>query len=345
MNRRPSLREAPDRIVAVGVSLAGILALLLFAGVASLGGCRARTASAASRTVTFTYRFTVTNVPPGADTVTAWAPLPSRHRYQEVEALRIDTDHPYRIVTDPVYSNRILRVDLSDAPGGGREVAIVFRATRRAYNVLNGDEAPEQAAHRQPAAFLQAASMIPIGGMIAREAEAIAGEAQDPLDKARRLYDHIVASMQYDKSGEGWGRGDAVYACSIRKGNCTDFHSLYMGEARALKLPARFIVGFPLPPEGDAGEIGGYHCWAQFHVDGRGWVPVDASEASKQPEKKEQFFGGLDEHRVGFTVGRDVTLPGAATEPLNFFIYPHVEIDGKKHAGVATAFHFEATGG
>ena len=52
--------------------------------------------------------------------------------------------------------------------------------------------------------------------------------------------------------------------------------------------------------------IPGYHCWAEFQVAEYGWVPVDASEAHKRPEKREALFGGLDENRVQFTYGRDI---------------------------------------
>ena len=76
------------------------------------------------------------------------------------------------------------------------------------------------------------------------------------------LYDNIVTTLLYDKSGKGWGRGDATYACDIRTGNCTDFHSLFIGEARSLGIPARFIMGLPLPEGRSQGVIPGYHCWA-----------------------------------------------------------------------------------
>jgi len=44
------------------------------------------------------------------------------------------------------------------------------------------------------------------------------------LAQARALYDHTIDRMSYIKYGEGWGKGDAVYACDSRTGNCTDFH-------------------------------------------------------------------------------------------------------------------------
>ncbi len=60
-----------------------------------------------------------------------------------------------------------------------------------------------------------------------------------------------------------------------------------LAEARAVGVPARFLIGVPLPARESAGAIGGYHCWSEFWLDGRGWVPVDASEAHKQPELHE----------------------------------------------------------
>jgi transglutaminase superfamily protein len=46
-----------------------------------------------------------------------------------------------------------------------------------------------------------------------------------PYQQARVIYEYVTSVMKYDKTGKGWGRGDAVYACDIRRGNCTDFHS------------------------------------------------------------------------------------------------------------------------
>ncbi len=70
-----------------------------------------------------------------------------------------------------------------------------------------------------------------------------------PLDKARAIYDYVFTTMRYDKTGTGWGHGDVLYACDAKKGNCTDFHSLFIAMARSQGIPGRFEIGFPLPPE------------------------------------------------------------------------------------------------
>jgi transglutaminase-like putative cysteine protease len=87
--------------------------------------------------------------------------------------------------------------------------------------------------------------------------------------------------------------------------------------------------------------VSGYHCWAEAYIKGIGWVPVDASEAAKDPAKREYFFGAHDENRVEFTLGRDLILnPKQAGEPLNYFIYPYAEIDGKAFASIDKSFAY-----
>jgi hypothetical protein len=40
---------------------------------------------------------------------------------------------------------------------------------------------------------------------------------------------------------------------------------------------------------------------------------------------------------VQFTMGRDITLsPPQQGQPLNYFVFPYVEVDGKEFSNVAT---------
>ena len=150
------------------------------------------------------------------------------------------------------------------------------------------------------------------------------------MTKARALYDYTVSVMRYDKTLPGWGNGDTERACDLFAGNCTDFHSLFISLARSAGIPARFVMGYALPAAGGTGEISGYHCWAEFFDARAGWVPVDASEASKHPEKRNYFFGRLDRDRVALSQGRDLRLtPAQAGGPVNYLLKPVLEADGK----------------
>jgi transglutaminase-like putative cysteine protease len=120
--------------------------------------------------------------------------------------------------------------------------------------------------------------------------------------------------------------------------------------ARSAGVPARFAIGLPLSPARSSGEteIKGYHCWAELYVDGRGWVPIDASEAVKDPARREYFFGHHDENRLELSRGRNLILSPAQQGPtLNFFVDPYAEVDGRSHEAVDRRVTFrdrDATG-
>ena len=75
------------------------------------------------------------------------------------------------------------------------------------------------------------------------------------------------------------------------------------------------------------GKIAGYPGWAEFYAKGIGWVPVDASEAAKNPARRECCFGAHDV----------ILAPRQQGAPLNYFVYPYVEPDGGKYTAVDTS--------
>jgi transglutaminase-like putative cysteine protease len=291
-----------------------------------------------SRTFHFKYSATIPSVEHEKQ-VELWLPLLLESRDQEIEGLHIHAPVKYVIETEAKHGNRMLKVSGTGADLSGKTVQFHFQATRHAiageYEHNDGNDV-----------YLAGNALVPIDGIIAERAAKSAGGVEDPWKVARALYDDVVVNLAYDKSGDGWGKGDALYACTVEKGNCTDYHSLFIGMCRSMGIPARFTIGFPLPAEEPEATIGGYHCWAEFWIDGKGWIPVDASEASKHPDQKDMLFAGLDPNRIEFTRGRDLALPGHPNlEPMNYFIYPFLLVDGKPTDGVERNFHFQETEG
>lgn len=320
-----------------------MITILSFAAlsISALAASLEEGASFSERRVEFEYRFSVTELPSAAKRVEVWIPLPPDTRLQKLESFRVEGNLPYSTVSESRFGNRFLRIDLSGHKAiatGEVPLGAVFRIHRLPFLAEKIAAMPEKAETLKR--MLAPDALVPTDGKIAEEAKKVVAAVEGSLPRARSLFDHIVATVKYDKSGQGWGRGDAVFACDIRKGNCTDFHSLFIGQARSLGIPSRFLMGFSLPENAKEGAIAGYHCWGEFFVEGKGWLPVDASEAAKFPEKKNDYFAKLDAHRVEFTMGRDFQIPGAAAGPVNFLIYPHVEVDGKVHAGLKRNFSF-----
>lgn len=297
------------------------------------------------RTFSITYRAEITEIPDTAQRVALWLPMPRSHRDQIVREIDIQSSHRYQIVTDEVYKNRYVYIEidgeepitaLTEKPW----LSFSATVTRKTIDALDTPYTMHNPGG-ELSRFLNPAVLIPLDGPIITEAKKSVGEETDPLKQARLLYNHILSTVSYDKSGDGWGRGDALYACDTRTGNCTDFHSLFIGEARSLEIPARFIMGFPVPTNASNGTITGYHCWAEFYTHDKGWVPIDASEAQQDSTRKKELFGGLDPNRIEFAIGRDIHLPKSELPPKNYTIYPHFEINGKKSDNVTWSLSYE----
>lgn len=319
-----------------------VSALLVTGLVVSCGTGSAKTSEiSGQREFRFAYRLQLEGLPNDAENLQILIPVPIDDQYQAVSELTVDAPFSYREYHDPEYGNKILDLSVTGPLPDRVEIGIDFNVVRREVNGTASSTGSDRPVRPAAARYLQPDLLVPIDGPIAEEARLIVSDDMTAYQKVTALYDHLFETMKYDKSGTGWGNGDALYACDSRRGNCTDIHSLFIGMARASGVPARFIIGFPLPADKDSGEIAGYHCWAEFYLDDRGWLPVDISEAIKNPEKKEYYFGRLDPNRVSFTTGRDIqieTLNGQTR--LNYFVYPYVLIDGKVFENVQYSFSF-----
>jgi len=315
--------------------------------VLALGAVRATPSDTPrSRELDLTYSARVSDVPPGAHRVDVWLPYPVSDDHQEVTVTAVATPYPHEVLREPKYGNSILHVTATDPKPGEIAVDLKVHVRRQEYfhNDFAAARTPEKAEKGTPAAaaqWLQPDRLVPLDDYVRKLAAEVTQGKQSDLDKARAIYDYVVNTMSYDKSGTGWGNGDIKWACDAKRGNCTDFHALFIGLSRAVGIPAKFAIGLPLPPERGQGEIPGYHCWAEFYLAGYGWVPVDASEARKHPEKRAYFFGAHDENRVQLSLGRDLVLnPPQKGAPLNYFVYPYVEVDGQPYQKVSKTFSY-----
>jgi transglutaminase-like putative cysteine protease len=314
-----------------------------------LSSLSASAAAQKERHFTFHYSFSVKNVTPG-DRVRVWIPLAHSDGSQDVKVVSQTGDLPLREVRQSEYGNQVLYAETAKSDKGEYKFSVDYDVVRREHVVLvSGKPAADLKAASAPkvelARFVEADRLVPVTGLPAQLATEQTKGATTQLEKAKDIYEYVFRTMKYDKTGTGWGHGDTLWACDSKHGNCTDFHSVFISMARSQKIPARFQIGFPLPADKTSAEIPGYHCWAEFYIDSIGWVPVDISEAWKHQEKHDYFFGAHDVNRVQFTQGRDLKLsPAQDGAPLNYFVYPYVELGGKEYPNVSIAFSFEEPG-
>jgi len=293
-----------------------------------------------TRTFHIRYEAYLRNVPTDQQ-LRLWIPLPSDDPAQQINNLVVKglpDELPFIFTREKTYGNKLLYIE-GRPRSSNFTVTVEYDVSRFEYRtdrqVFSADGELEDG---QFARYLKASRLVVVNDRIRKLAAALSQGKTTRLDQARAFYEHIVKEMSYGKPAElPWGRGDTMFACDAKIGNCTDFHSYFISLCRAAGIPARFQIGLfgkygakqPLEY-----KTGGYHCWAEFHVAGKGWVPVDISEADKQFSKgtaaSDIYFGYHTDNRVTLSIGRDLVLtPAQQGAPLNYLIHPYAEVGGK----------------
>lgn len=321
----------------------GACAAILFCGFPGFSTENPPAAIPNQNEFSFIYEASIRDLPPGAREFQVWAPLAKNDDHQTILQRKIEAPGPYKILTDPEYGNEILYLSLENVSKEALSFKISYEvATRGRERELHSAASREASWHPDGMELHLASNQLMIvNEEIRRIAEEITAGKVNDLEKAQAIYEYVIGHMRYDKSGTGWGRGDTLFACETGRGNCTDFHSLFISLARASGIPARFKIGAQIPWDPSEGTVG-YHCWAEFFLKGEGWIPVDASEAWKQSQFKEYYFGSVDPGKFTISMGRDLALkPRQKGGPVNIFIYPYVEVDGKPFGSVETKFSYK----
>ena len=302
-------------------------------------------------------------VPEGAKRVRVWMALPQEEEAQQVSDMRIESPYPWRIGRDSEGS-RILYLETLSPAERDFTVVTTFVATRQEvrHSVDPSKARPISEVDRARfAEYLQANKHVVIDDEIRRLADQIVGGETNPVLAARKIYDWVLANVDYwvkdPEHKKASPVGSTTYCLTFRTGNCTDFESLWTSLARAKGIPTQIVYGSFLKPElRDRDEDQSYHCWAMFYAPGLGWVPHDVAVADlykadipitpvnaklvrlttsdgtfgADPAKVNYFFGNLDERRVVWSHNRDLILsPKQDGEPVNALPKAYIEVDDK----------------
>jgi transglutaminase-like putative cysteine protease len=302
-------------------------------------------ADQAARPFTFTYEVEIPPQLAGIGPIDVFVPLAASDAHQDIlrrETTASISGHEKR---EKRYGNHFWHGHLERSNGKPITIVMHYQVRRRVFEqhrLASSVRTHSPQEREELALFLGPNRRVPISGPLLDQVRANFPKNNPTLlGRARTIYDYVIDTMEYKKVGAGWGNGDTFWACSARYGNCTDFHALFISLARAEGIPARFEIGFSIPEDKPVGKIEGDHCWTEILLPGVGWFPIDASEADRRPERRDLYFGTHPADRIQFTIGRDLELgEGHTTGPLNYFIYPHVEVAGETLEDVKTSFHY-----
>lgn len=207
--------------------------------------------------------------------------------------LMADIDSPYQELVGEEFSVEPLK--LNEAHNGNRIGTFAFGDiapgqetifTQRYIVKVEGSDwlqSEGQVVLGDPEPYLAAAPKIESN---APEIKAVASQiideahAEDSLTLARRAFDFTHRTLEYDSTAPSANKG-ALAGLKAKAGVCEEFASLFVATCRASGVPARIVNGYAsdvseLAGEDDAANLTGRrHQWAEFYLEGKGWIPAD----------------------------------------------------------------------
>jgi len=296
-----------------------------------------------TRKFLFTYEAAYGLVPKEGKEFEFWLPLPPENGSQKIGDMVVHSPSGGVMGPEPEYGNRIFHG--SSGPRGGVAISMRLRFTAERTEIAFDDLTKPPEGKPDPpkdlARYLEGDKSNPIDGEIKALAARVTKDAKTGAAKARAVFDYVTKEMQRNEGERGLGSGDVKRAISLKRGNSLDLGMVFVMLCRAAGVPARLVVGLQIPAALSEGTIGGYHCWAEFYLEGFGWVPADPADGAAAGARAGSYFGHLDANRLQFSYGRDVTLePPQKGDPQPILLYPYAEMDGKPLGHASYKFTF-----
>ncbi len=140
--------------------------------------------------------------------------------------------------------------------------------------------------------------------------EIVQGE-KNPYNQAKRIYNYILKNIEIVPSTLSNTRTEFKNVLTNKKADPYDAAFLFTTCARACGIPAQPAAGIVI----DVSQNTYLHWWAEFYLEGFGWLPVDIGMAKAVPfdigisQKENWYFGNIDAFRAAFGLGRNSQSP------------------------------------
>ena len=117
-------------------------------------------------------------------------------------------------------------------------------------------------------------------------------------ETVKAIYLHVVENYPWTSALEySTIKNIPEYAIENQKGDCGQVALLLINMLRYKGIPARWQSGWMMHP----GEIN-LHDWAEYYIEGVGWIPIDVSFGRADVEKstlpRKFFMSGIDSYRL-----------------------------------------------
>lgn len=281
------------------------------------------------------------DVPGDSKDVRLWVPYPVSNNAQDISNVRIEGNFSKSGIYGEKETGNLALYAEWTKPSKERTLSFTFDA-KAMEQVRRDFPAEESDIPVEIKEYLKSTAFIPTDGKIGEVALSVTKDKKKISDKARAVYQWVVENTTRDPNVKGCGIGDVEKMMVQKSGKCADISSVFVAIARAAGVPAREVFGLRLGKNDEENMTGGHHCWSEFYVPGYGWVPADSADVRKIMLTKnldlkgaqnyiDYYFGAVDEYRVALARGgRGYYLnPRQNDGPLNYFMYPYAEVNGK----------------
>lgn len=139
--------------------------------------------------------------------------------------------------------------------------------------------------------FLRQSTLTQPGPVMRAIADEMREGATKRLDLLHRLSARVRQQVKYTK-GVTDTRTTAEQACALGQGVCQDHAHVFIGVARLLDIPARYVSGYLMmntQVDQDAS-----HGWAEAFVEGLGWVGFDVANGISPDARYVRVATGRD---------------------------------------------------
>ncbi|MGP1445844.1 MAG: transglutaminase domain-containing protein [Treponema sp.] len=178
------------------------------------------------------------------------------------------------------------------------------------------------------AAYTEADEFLPANDpAIKKVCKHIIGSEANPYNKAKRIYHFLTSEITARESSAADAGRSILTALEEKTGGAYDLALLFCTIARAAGVPAIPTAGLLV----DHNKKAVQHWWAEFYLNGFGWVPVDPALASGIPfdtgaaDNKQWYFGNLDAYHIAFSRGHQIQTPmqpnGKTTEKVRSYAF------------------------
>jgi transglutaminase-like putative cysteine protease len=157
-----------------------------------------------------------------------------------------------------------------------------------------------------PTVYTLPSGLIPSDNpAVAGAANDIVGRERNPYEKARKLYEWLINAGGIQKTPL---HNSALEALAEKQADAYSGVLLFCALARAVAIPAIPVSGVLI----NRSRSSSRHYWAEFWIEGFGWIPVDPSlgaaaapeDFNLPPDPGVYYFGNLDNQRIAFSRGQ-----------------------------------------